>query len=406
MQRSVDNAGKTGRFPRTPQRKGIRSMSLTYGSALRRTALFAAFWGLSGSFVRANDNPFADNALPIVPPIVNSTSATEAAALDRHLVNGNTSTIARVHIQDCQPCPAVQPCPPTPGESSIPPGPLTAPSQQAPNVPAPSGQLPPELPAAQAPSAFQTALNTGSSEPGLGFGNAPSMLGDFFSGHPTTPVNLQSAVSAYNYQFTFIPVNLPPTTAGSSNPYIFTTNATGSINGTGVSYPALTLLTIAPSGAINLPLLTSQPANISYAASGLPNPSHTNTAVFAYAPQIINGPYVNVLIDPSSLTALETAATKVGALSTTPLSSCNQRQRIYDISPTGRLCFRRNLHHAVDDSDISSRQPAIAKHDLCDTEWHIHPRLQDPTSRCCNGWNDQAWRQHIANSTGSNHLRL
>ena len=206
---------------------------------------------------RADDKPFVDNPLPIVPPIVNSTSATEAATLDRHLVNGNTSTIARAHIQDCQPCPPVQPCPPAPAMPAVPPAP-SAPTSEQPTpsnqLPTPSGQLPSTEPSAQTPAALQTALNLGGSEPGLGFGNAPSIIGDFFSGHGTQIVTLEEpshAISQFGNGFSAAIQYLKSAPSGPNVSFTFPggTNFLPS----GVSLPPFTLTSVSTSAAIDGP---------------------------------------------------------------------------------------------------------------------------------------------------------
>ena len=137
-------------------------------------------------FVVADDTGSPAGAL-----ITKSPDADEET-IDKYLLGGNPDSTAHARLADFAQCPTVPPCPvtpPCPTNPSAPNAPSMPPAPSAPLSP-PSGELPAPLttplPSAQAPSALETALNLGG-EPGIGFGNVPSMIGDIFSGAPTPP---------------------------------------------------------------------------------------------------------------------------------------------------------------------------------------------------------------------------
>ncbi len=174
---------------------------------------------------------------------------------------------------------------------------------------------------------METALNMGG-EPGLGFGNAPSMIGDFFAGTPSQPVHLLSP-NVSGSVVSFVVFNAPPGTSVLPNAAPSNTNDPASFNiqvadfyvnkfgslPTGYSTPTggINVLTVAPYSAVpsvlSVSTLTSPPPNPGYTSNLLPNVPYGGS----YPLQATPGTVLNVIVQPNQLTPLQNIVTQVNA---------------------------------------------------------------------------------------------
>jgi len=238
-----------------------------------------------------------------------------AAALEEDFYDGqlmrNDGTRANekagiVKIGDCRPCPPV-PCP-APGQMapSVPPAPDTPSTPDRPMAPS----LTPDVPSGAFDNAF--APSAGPSIGMVAGAAPPSILGDFFSGRPTTPVNLQSTATVNNafIEIFFIQngnstTTSPPAVNNPNNGSFATFSAVGGTGSAGGEFPArVNLFTIMPSADVPNPLPPS--TLVGGIASGIP------VGAFGYNYQFTGEAPLNVLVDSTQLQQVETALTVEG----------------------------------------------------------------------------------------------
>jgi hypothetical protein len=171
----------------------------------------------------------------------------------------------------------------------------------------------------------------------LAMANPPQMLGDFFSGVPSRPVNLQSpSVSGNVIGFvvdaskpggtvTLTPAGNPsdPAVANVQLATFFVNGPHGSLPTTfGLPSPGVNLLTVAQSQFVPAAAAFTQ-STLNGAANtsnfGPPNPAYNNTQLpFVpneghYPSQATPGTVVNVIVQPNQLTSLQNIVTQVNA---------------------------------------------------------------------------------------------